>query len=66
MAKGEIARFEQFLLLSLCFSKSCLLQRRQKASIIGKGLTKSVPEVESFINNTTLRCIDDIKKRVIM
>ena len=37
VSKGEIARFEQFLLLSL-FSKSCLLQRRQKASIWGKGL----------------------------
>ena len=36
--KGEIGRFEQFLLLSL-FSKSCLLQSRQKASIWGKGLT---------------------------
>ena len=32
VAKGEIARFEQFLLLSL-FSKSCLLQRRQIASM---------------------------------
>ena len=32
VAKGEIARFEQFLM----FSKSCLLQRRQKA-YEGKG-----------------------------
>ena len=39
VAKGEIARFEQFLLLSLMLSKSHLLQRRQKASIWGKGLT---------------------------
>ena len=31
MSKGEIARFEQFLLLSQCFLKSRLLQRRQKA-----------------------------------
>ena len=37
VAKGEIARFEQFLLLSL-FSNSRLLQRRQKVSIWGKGL----------------------------
>ena len=39
VSKGEIARSEQFLLLSLCFSKSCPLQRCQKASIWGKGLT---------------------------
>ena len=42
MAKGEIARFEQFLLSSL-FSKSHLLQRRQKASIRGKGLIIHLP-----------------------
>ena len=39
VAKGEIACFEQFLLLSPCCKKSCLLQRRQKASIWGKGLS---------------------------
>ena len=44
MAKGEIARFEQFLLLSLCLQtpsaaeategvRKRLLQRRQKASV---------------------------------
>ena len=38
VVKGEIASFEQFLLLSLCFQKSCVLQRRQKASIPVKGL----------------------------
>ena len=38
VVKGEIARFEQFLLLSLCFQKGCLLQRRQKGSIWGKGI----------------------------
>ena len=37
MAKGEIACFEQFLLLSQCF-KCRLLQRRQNGSINGKGL----------------------------
>ena len=37
VAKGEIACFEQFLLLSLCH----LLQRLQKASIWGKGLSKN-------------------------
>ena len=39
VAKGEIACFEQFLLLSPCFSKRCLPQRRQKASIWGKSYT---------------------------
>ena len=39
VAKGEIACFLQFLLLSLCFIKSRLLQRRQKVSIWGKGLS---------------------------
>ena len=37
VAKGEIAHFERFIFLSLCFTKSRLLQRRQKASIWGKG-----------------------------
>ena len=37
VSKGVIAHFEQFLLLSLCFQKA-LLQRRQIASIWGKGL----------------------------
>ena len=44
--KGEITCFEQFLLLSLMFSKSRLLQRRQKASIWGKGLS---PELIVFL-----------------
>ena len=35
VAKGEIARFEQFLLLSRCFQKSC----DEDASIGGKWLT---------------------------
>ena len=38
VAKGEIARFEQFSSFVAMFSKSRLLQRRQKASILGKGL----------------------------
>ena len=39
VAKGEIARFEQFLRFVTMFSKSRLLQRRQNASIRGNGLT---------------------------
>ena len=35
VAKGEIACFEQFLLLSPCFQKQ--MQGRQKESISGKG-----------------------------
>ena len=44
MAKGEIARFEQYLLWLRCF-KSRLLQMRQNASESGKGLTKRDREV---------------------
>ena len=47
VAKGEIARFVQFLLLLLCFQKSCLLQRRQKASIWGKGLRSCGRKIKS-------------------
>ena len=47
-SKGEIARFEQFLLFTI-FSKSRLLQRRQKASIWGKGLkTRSIHSKRSL------------------
>ena len=46
VSKGEIARFEQFLLLSLCFQKAVCCRgviKRQKASVWGKGLnTKQV------------------------
>ena len=38
-ANREIAHLEQFLLLSPCFQKAIPLQRRQKASILGKGLS---------------------------
>ena len=53
VAKGEIARFEQFLLLSL-FSNSRLLQRRQKASIWGKGLRNKCVLVYFFIRDCAL------------
>ena len=35
MTKGEIAHYEQFLVLSQCF-KSCLLQRCRKESVWGE------------------------------
>ena len=41
VAKGEIARFCAISSFVTMVSKSCLLQRRQKASIWGKGLIKS-------------------------
>ena len=42
VAKGKIARFEQFLLLSLCFQKVvCCSGVSQKASLWGKGLSSS-------------------------
>ena len=42
VAKGEIGRLEQFLLLSLFLKKSRLLQRRQKAPIWGNGLINTI------------------------
>ena len=35
--KGEIARYEQFLLFSQCFQKACF-PGRQKVSLCGNGL----------------------------
>ena len=71
VAKGEIARLEQFLLLSLCFFKNRLLQRRQKASIWGKGLISILPcpshEFEPRINHTNFALNDknDCAKSVV-
>ena len=49
MANGEIACFEQFLLLSLCFQKAVSCRsRRQKASIRGRGLKG----VKIFMNDS--------------
>ena len=55
VAKGEIARFEQFLLLSLWFSK-ILLHKHQKASIWGKGLkiTLGKPLMVTWISSDVL------------
>ena len=39
MGKGEIARYEQFLLFPQCFQKSCS-QGRQKVSLCGNGLNR--------------------------
>ena len=41
VAKGEIARFEQFLLLSLCFQKAVCCRGVPKVTIWGKGLRQS-------------------------
>ena len=38
VGKGEITRYEQFLLFSQCFQK-VFSQRRQKVSLCGNGLT---------------------------
>ena len=38
MAKGEIARFEQLLLLSLCFQKDVCCRGFRKCLYEGKGL----------------------------
>ena len=67
VAKGEIARFVQFLLLSLWFLKSRLLQRHQKASIWGKGLRGSKlvfsPTISLLLLNHTL-CLCVLKRIV--
>ena len=36
--KGEIARYEQFLLFPRCFQKTCSLQTRKNQGLFGKGL----------------------------
>ena len=38
VGKGEIARYEQFLLFPLCFPKRLLLQTRKNQGLFGKGL----------------------------
>ena len=38
VGKGEIARYEQFLLFPQCFQKACFPER-QKVSLCGNGLT---------------------------
>ena len=37
VGKGEIARYEQFLLFPLCFQKTCT-QTRKNQALFGKGL----------------------------
>ena len=39
VGKGEIARYEQFLLFPTVFSKRLVSQGRQKVSLCGNGLT---------------------------
>ena len=49
VGKGEIARYEQFLLFSLCF-KRLVLQTRQNQGLFGKGLSAILPfaNIDSF------------------
>ena len=56
VTKWEIACFVQFLLLSLCFQISCLLQRRQKASIWGKGLICTTYIREEKMYEIVIQC----------
>ena len=46
--KGKSSRFEQFLFVTM-FSKSCLLQRRQKAMIWGKGLRQHINKAANYL-----------------
>ena len=49
MGKGEIARYEQFLLFPQCFQKACF-QGRQKVSLCGNGLTAKVISWQSCVS----------------
>ena len=51
MTKGEIAHYEQYVLLSQCFFKVCPLQRWQKASTCRKGLTLHHLQTTSDVSN---------------
>ena len=39
VGKGEIARYEQFLLFPQCFKKRVVLQTSKNQGLFGKGLT---------------------------
>ena len=45
MGKGEIARYEQFLLFPQCFQK-IVLQTRKNQGLLGKGLKKETMQVD--------------------
>ena len=40
--KGEIARYEQFLLFLQCFQKTCTAEKYKNQGLFGKGLTNFV------------------------
>ena len=58
VTQGEIAHYQQFFLVAIMFSKSHLLQRCQKASVCGKGLTELkkllVKEKQSVLCNFSI------------
>ena len=56
VGKGEIARYEQFLLFPQCFKKILLLQTRKNQGLFGKGLNWVIKR-QSFI----CRDVKDIK-----
>ena len=45
MGKGEIARYEQFLLFLQCFQKACF-PGRQKVPLCGKFLAKRRQDID--------------------
>ena len=53
VAKGEIARFEQFLLLSLCFQKSVCCRSDRKRLYEGKG---KLPKTKCIIESKVKYC----------
>ena len=42
VGKGEIARYEQFLLFPQCFQKTCTADTEKTQGLFGKGLTQSI------------------------
>ena len=54
VGKGEIARYEQFLLFPQCFLKRLVSQGRQSVSLCGNGLKikpKHVAVIVAFVEN---------------
>ena len=43
VVKGEIARYEQFLLLQQCFQKTCTADTLKNRACLGKGEISSMP-----------------------
>ena len=65
-AKGEMACFEQFLLLSLCFLKAVCCRWGQKASIWGKGLRRYVNNFWLKLDVKSHECKHNIENHTVI